>query len=217
MDIFTWLENNRYNDRNARFGLLIFVFITVYFFINIIVENNNQKIEIESMQVQLAVIQEDINNLQTDIIETKTKVARQEELVEELRVEVATINEDVKAVISEIEWLKVAYQFLVAPGKLTRTSGVAWFEGHKETFYNLDMTGVLYWSQMRLPEDMKGWEYWVREDGCKMYGDYIIVAADQEIHPFGSIVMTSLGEGIVLDTGTFIYSNSEQIDIATNW
>lgn len=86
-------------------------------------------------------------------------------------------------------------------------------EGHKETYYNLPMGGVVGYAQAA---GIPG-EYWVRDDGVKMYGDYVIVAADQNIHPYGSTVNTSLGEGIVLDTGTFIYENNEQYDIATSW
>ena len=59
--------------------------------------------------------------------------------------------------------------------------------------------------------------YWVREDGVKMYGDYVMVAADLSIRPRGSLVETSLGTGIVCDTGTFIYSNPTQLDIAVAW
>lgn len=83
----------------------------------------------------------------------------------------------------------------------------------KETYYNLDMSGVV-----SIMEGM-GIEgpYWVREDGVKMYGDYVMVAADLSIHPRGSLVETSLGTGIVCDTGTFIYSNPTQLDIAVAW
>ena len=42
-------------------------------------------------------------------------------------------------------------------------------------------------------------KYWVREDGCKMYGDYIMCAADLSIHPRGSLVESSLGTCIVCD------------------
>lgn len=60
--------------------------------------------------------------------------------------------------------------------------------------------------------------YWVREDGAKMFGEYVIVAANQTLHPYGSLVNTSLGvQGIVLDTGTFALYNPTQIDIATDW
>jgi 3D (Asp-Asp-Asp) domain-containing protein len=61
------------------------------------------------------------------------------------------------------------------------------------------------------------YEYWVRSDGVKMLGNYVMVAADLNIRPRGSLVETSLGTGIVCDTGTFIYSNHYQLDIATTW
>ena len=60
-------------------------------------------------------------------------------------------------------------------------------------------------------------EYWVREDGCKMLGDYIMVAANLNLRPRGSIVETSLGKAIVCDTGTFARRNPTQIDVAVTW
>jgi hypothetical protein len=60
-------------------------------------------------------------------------------------------------------------------------------------------------------------EYWIREDGCKMYGHYIMVAANFELHPYGSVIETSLGLAIVCDTGGFVKWNPTGIDIATNW
>ena len=83
----------------------------------------------------------------------------------------------------------------------------------KETYYNMPMSGVV--SIMRGIGNND--EYWVRSDGCKMLGNYIMVAADLSIRPRGSLVETSLGTGIVCDTGTFIYSNPTQLDIATTW
>lgn len=97
--------------------------------------------------------------------------------------------------------------------KLTKYSGVNYYNQHKETYYNLPMNKVVSIAQN------KGYEgkYWVRKDGAKMFGTYIIVAADQSKYPYGTIVDTSLGKGIVLDTGSFIYTNSNQFDIATTW
>lgn len=97
--------------------------------------------------------------------------------------------------------------------KLTAYKGVNYYNGNKETYYNLDMSGVINNAKNIGIEG----EYWIREDGVKMYGDYVIVAANLDIHPRGSIVETSLGIGIVLDTGEFAISNPNQIDIATNW
>lgn len=96
---------------------------------------------------------------------------------------------------------------------LTRSKGVVHGPSGKETYYNLNMSGVV--SIMRNMGNTD--EYWVRDDGCKMLGDYIMVAANLNIHPRGSIVETSLGEGIVCDTGGFAKKNPYQIDIATTW
>lgn len=83
----------------------------------------------------------------------------------------------------------------------------------KETYYNLDMSVIVSVLQER---GFQG-EYWEREDGAKMFGEYIMVAANYEVHPYGSIVETSMGMGIVCDTGGFAAGNPTQLDIATNW
>ena len=56
--------------------------------------------------------------------------------------------------------------------------------------------------------------YWVREDGVKMLGDYVMVAADLQEHPRGSVVESSLGQAIVVDTG---YLEKDQLDVAVAW
>lgn len=94
---------------------------------------------------------------------------------------------------------------------LTKSGGVNNHNGHKETYYNLPMGGVI---QMAYDRGLEG-EYWVRDDGVKMFGDYVIVAGSQDKRD--TIVDTSLGQGIVLDTGSFAYDNPEQYDIATDW
>ena len=97
---------------------------------------------------------------------------------------------------------------------LTKSGGVYYGPSGKETYYNLDMNGVVSNAQNMGIEG----EYWVREDGCKMYGDYIICAADLNVHPRGSLVESSLGTCIVLDTGGFATNGSGvALDIAVNW
>lgn len=99
-------------------------------------------------------------------------------------------------------------------GHLTRQSGVFYGPSGKETYYNLNMSGVI--SIMRSMGNND--EYWIREDGCKMLGNYIMVAADLSVHPRGSLVPTSLGMGIVCDTGGFVSNGSGvALDIATAW
>lgn len=98
-------------------------------------------------------------------------------------------------------------------GVLNRTLGTVIGPNGKETFYNLDMSGVI-----AIMQSMGYYaDYWVREDGVKMYGDYIMVAANLNIRPKGTLVQTSLGMGIVVDTGGFAATNPYQLDIATTW
>lgn len=96
---------------------------------------------------------------------------------------------------------------------LNRVNGTVEGPSGKETYYNLNMSGVI--SIMReLDYDH---EYWVREDGVKMFGPYVMCAANLEIRPKGSIVETSLGTAIVCDTGSFARENPYQLDIAVSW
>lgn len=94
---------------------------------------------------------------------------------------------------------------------LTARLGTIQYDGHRETFYNLKMNKIC----SRAAEKGIQGTYWEREDGCKMYGNFIIVAADWNKHPYGSLVQTSLGTGVVLDTGSF--KDRSTIDIATTW
>ena len=96
---------------------------------------------------------------------------------------------------------------------LTMSGGVNYYYDQKETYYNLNMDGVV---SIAHDQGIEG-EYWVREDGCKMLGDYIMVAANLDVHPRGSLVPTSLGMGVVVDTGGFAAGNPTQVDIAVDW
>lgn len=96
---------------------------------------------------------------------------------------------------------------------LTKSRGTIMGPSGKETYYNLNMDGVVRIMRRMGNND----EYWVREDGVKMLGDYVMVAANLDIRPRGSLVETSLGMGIVCDTGTFAKRNPYQLDIAVSW
>lgn len=115
------------------------------------------------------------------------------------------------------KFLDILTMLLLTITILTPRAGVNWFNDglttHKETYYNLNMKRVI---SNAASKGIPGF-YWERQDGVKMYGYYAIVAANQTRHPYGSTVMTSLGPGIVLDTGSFAVSNPEQYDIAVNW
>lgn len=98
-------------------------------------------------------------------------------------------------------------------GQLTPSAGVFYGPSGKETYYNLPMGGVISIAQAA---GIQG-DYWERADGAKMYGNYIICACGFDVRPRGTIVETSLGTGICLDTGTFAYTDPYQIDLAVTW
>lgn len=86
----------------------------------------------------------------------------------------------------------------------------------KETYYNLPMSGVVK-IMRRKGYDEQSYPYWVREDGVKMFGDYVMVAADLSTRPKGTILECSLGTAMVVDTGEFVNTNPMQLDIAVAW
>lgn len=96
-----------------------------------------------------------------------------------------------------------------AKGSITGPSG-------RETYYNLPM-GVCIKHMRQRGYTMRAYPYWIREDGAKMLGPYVMIAANWSIRPLGSIVETSMGWGIVVDTGEFINTYPYGVDIATNW
>ena len=96
---------------------------------------------------------------------------------------------------------------------LTRSSGVNYGPSGKETYYNLPMNGVIYYMQLL----GYNYQYWVRSDGVKMYGDYIMLAANTNIRPKGIILQTSLGLGMVCDHCEAADGTLNQLDIAVTW
>lgn len=96
---------------------------------------------------------------------------------------------------------------------LDQRKGVNFGPTGRETYYNLPMGGVIKIMRSIGNTD----NYWVREDGVKMLGEYIMVAANLNVFPRGTIVPTSLGMGIVCDTGDSAKKNPRQLDIAVAW
>jgi len=102
----------------------------------------------------------------------------------------------------------------VNAGVLTKKGGVNYYEGRKETYYNLPMDRIYEKADKNFGSHHKRW---VDKRGVKYYGTYIIIAAPFDVYPYGTNVETSLGTGIVLDTGAFAETNKNQIDIAVDW
>lgn len=101
----------------------------------------------------------------------------------------------------------------IASTHLTRSAGVNTFQGHRESYYNLDMSGVV----QIMRNAGYNYNYWVRDDGVKMFGNYVMIAANFNLYPRGTIIQCSLGTAIVCDTGGFVSRWPNGFDIATAW
>lgn len=155
-----------------------------------------------------------------DIEKESRKKQNEPKSVEEMIMEQPDLLNDVQFiqnnynVVTQIVYSKPSFlQYISNVNALTASSGVYYGPSGKETYYNLNMSGVI--------DIMRGMgnndAYWIREDGAKMLGDYVIVAADLNKYPRGTILDTSLGKGIVCDTGSFTQNSDTQLDIATDW
>lgn len=107
---------------------------------------------------------------------------------------------------------KLIINLLLVATILTARKGVNYFNGQKETWYNLPMDRVLDRADKNFGSHHKRW---VDERGVKYYGTYIILAGAKE--RYGEIVETSLGTGIILDSGAFALENPTAVDVAVTW
>lgn len=134
-----------------------------------------------------------------------TTTAPTEEVTEEILEEPIAVEELTNDEYFEGVKLQYSAPYDITDNKLTATKGVVYFNGHKECYY----------TQTLLPGEglyLPGRH--VAEDGTIRDGDgYICVAANLKFLPRYTKVMTTLGPGIVYDTGC-AYGT---VDIYTDW
>ncbi len=121
-----------------------------------------------------------------------------------------TVEEDIE---NSEEYKAIQGAFDYNGPVLTRSRGSITGPSGKETYYNLNMSGCISIMNSRGYNE----PYWVRSDGVKMYGYYVMCAAGLGIRPKGSIVESSNGLAIVVDTGGFASRNPRQLDLAVTW
>lgn len=121
----------------------------------------------------------------------------------------------IRAIILAVLLVLLGIVYYVDAKPLNKRDGVNYYKGTKETYYNLPMDRIYAKADANFGKHHKKW---IREDGVKMYGPYVIIAAPFDVYPYGTWdVETSLGLAIVLDTGAFAETNKNQIDIAVDW
>lgn len=132
--------------------------------------------------------------------------------------EANTQQQDFQKQLEEMQKPAEPQEYVWNGPKLTKSKGVNYGPTGKETYYNLNMSGVVR-IMRRMGYDEANYPYWVRADGAKMLGPYVMVAANLNHFPRGSIVPCSLGLAIVCDTGGFASRSDgwNWLDVATNW
>ena len=183
-----------------------------------LIDIHREDLEIEERAASLSAIEASLIEREEELDAKEDKLKKKEKKLKTLEEELDTREKDLdkreKAVRkAEKKVTKTSSTSNYTGIKLTKSAGIIMGPSGKETYYNLPMgTVVKYMKQLGY-----NYQYWERDDGVKMFGNYVMVAADLSIRPKGTLVSTSLGTGIVCDTGTFIYSNKTQIDIAVTW
>lgn len=209
--------------------ILIAVLVCLLALSDIIHKDDYKRIEkkLDKIASETDATAERLDNLESDFKEYRTGTKEIiDSIYNQLNEHKDNMQEEIERIDTDVEEVKISKankKTYTATAKtvyypqntdgLTASAGVNNYEGHRETYYNLNMSRVVSNAQN---SGIDG-EYWVRDDGAKMFGDYVIVAANQELYPYGSTVETSLGTGIVLDTGTFVNTYPEGYDLATDW
>lgn len=185
---------SKFKEYICIFLMICIIILTIIF---------NYKINIELKEIYNL-----INDSQNTIVLT---IQLPQEEPEEYKEE---IQEESFELEKEEESCQYTYDGMVLDAYLGRVPTV---DGRgTETWYNLDMSWIIELMRSRGFSEEE-YPYWIRDDGCKMLGDYIMCAANLDIYPRGSIVQLTLGEGLVCDTGGFVVDNPYGFDVAVNW
>lgn len=171
--------------------------------------NNRSEFKVKPISLSVHLVKAVTTNDCHEVIQTKASTVVKEKTEADKKAEEAVKKKEEEKKLAVVE---TSY----SGGKLSKSRGTIQGPSGKETYYNLNMSGVV--SIMRRQGFSEAeYPYNVRADGVKCLGPYVMVAAHLGKRPRGSKVQTSLGTGMVCDTGGFAANNPTQIDIATAW
>lgn len=171
--------------------------------------SNRSAFKVKPISLSVHLIRAVTTNDCHEVIQTKANTVVKEKAEADKKAEEAAKKKEEE---KKLEIVETSY----SGGKLSKSRGTIQGPSGKETYYNLNMSGVV--SIMRRQGFSEAeYPYNVRADGVKCLGPYVMVAAHLGKRPRGSKVQTSLGTGMVCDTGGFAANNPAQIDIATAW
>ena len=171
--------------------------------------NNRSEFKVKPISLSVHLVKAVTTNDCHEVIQTKASTVVKEKTEADKKAEEAAKKKEEEKKLAVVE---TSY----SGSKLTRSRGSIQGPSGKETYYNLNMSGVVS-IMRRMGFSESEYPYNVRADGVKCLGPYVMVAAHLGKRPRGSKVQTSLGTGMVCDTGGFAANNPTQIDIATAW
>ena len=173
--------------------------------------SSKQSQDISTLQSEVNALRE-VNESQNEII------AQQKDVIDTYDQKFEDLHKEVDAYTEVLE--KEAPKFQLPTtwkgAKTTKQNGGVMGPSGRETYYNLNMKNCVA-NMRKRGYDEKRYPVWERDDGAKMFGHYVMIAANWKIRPLGTVVETSIGWGIVVDTGEFVKDYPRGIDLAVNW
>lgn len=216
----------KYNSIIIKIVLLIYILVSSVYILSIITDfkvkaaarllDLEQKVPVYEAEIQS--LKDEINRLDQEKTEQDIVIANQQELIDVYDQKFDDLQKEVDAYTKVLEREAPKFQLPTTwkGVKSTKENGGVYGPSGQETYYNLPMNNCVA-NMRKRGYDAKRYPVWTRKDGAKMFGHYVMVAANWKIRPLGTVIETSIGWGIVVDTGEFVKTSPRGVDLAVNW
>lgn len=210
----------------TKITLLTFILVSSVYVLSIITDfkvkaaarlfDLEQKVPVYEAEIQS--LKNEVNRLDQEKAEQDVVIANQQELIDIYDQKFDDLHNEVDAYTKVLEREAPKFQLPTTwkGAKSTKANGGVYGPSGQETYYNLPMNNCVA-NMRKRGYDAKRYPVWTRKDGAKMFGHYVMVAANWKIRPLGTVIETSIGWGIVVDTGEFVKTSPRGVDLAVNW
>lgn len=216
----------KYNSIIIKIVLLIYILVSSVYILSIITDfkvkaaarlfDLEQKVPVYETEIQS--LKEEVYRLDQEKAEQDVVIANQQELIDIYDQKFDDLHKEVDAYTKVLEREAPKFQLPTTwkGARSTKANGGVYGPSGQETYYNLPMNNCVA-NMRKRGYDAKRYPVWTRKDGAKMFGHYVMVAANWKIRPLGTVIETSIGWGIVVDTGEFVKTSPRGVDLAVNW
>lgn len=180
--------------------------------------NKEMQILSDTYEAEVQALKEEIDRLDKEKTEQDKLIADQKDIIDTYDQKFDDLHKEVDAYTKVLEREAPKFQLPTTwkGAKSTKANGGVYGPSGQETYYNLPMDNCVA-NMRKRGYDAKRYPVWTRKDGAKMFGHYVMVAANWKIRPLGTVIETSIGWGIVVDTGTFVKTSPRGVDLAVTW